>query len=159
MKIKAITRIVLLAVIATSIGGWALKEFGPAKAVAIGGDSKTTGAASRPDGVSVINFHGQKRCCTCLGIGNLTQKTLDQDFAAEEKAGKVHWDQINYDEPANAHFLNDYGLVSSTVVVTRWNNGKEEKWNRLDAVWDHVGDEPTFRSYIAQGVRDLLIQP
>lgn len=159
MNPKTIIRIVLLAVIAIAVGGWAMKEFGPAKAVVTNSESKATAAANRPDGVTVINFHGEKRCRTCIGIGNLARKTLDEEFAVEEKAGKVRWEHINYEEPVNAHFVKDYELVSSTVLVTLWKDGKEVKWNRLDAVWDHVGDEPTFRAYVSQGVRDLLNHP
>jgi hypothetical protein len=158
MNPKNITRIVLLGVIAIAIGGWAIKEFGPGKAVASGKENSAT-VATRPDGVTVINFHGNKRCRTCIGIGNLARKTLDEEFAAEEKAGKVRWEHINYDEPSNVHFVKDYELVSSTVLITLWKNGKEVKWNRLDGVWDHVGDEPVFRAYVASGVHDLLNQP
>jgi hypothetical protein len=150
MNAKPVIRIILLAVIGVAVGSWAMKEFGPAKAV--------TGTI-RPDGVTVINFHGEKRCRTCIGIGKLARKTLDGEFSNEQKAGEVHWEEINYDEPANAHFVKDYSLVSSTVLVTLWKNGKEVKWNRLDAVWDHVDDEAVFRTYIIQSVRELLDQP
>ncbi len=158
MNPKTIIRIILLGVIAIAVGSWAMKEFGPAKAVATNSESKATTESMRPDGVTVINFHGAKRCRTCIGIGDQARKTLDEEFAAEEKAGKVHWEHINYDEPANAHYVKDYELVSSTVVATLWKDGKEVKWNRLDGVWDHIGDDPTFRAYVAQGVRDLLNQ-
>lgn len=150
MNAKPAIRIMLLAVIGVAVGSWAMKEFGPAKAVT---------RAIRSDGVTVINFHGEKRCRTCVGIGELARKTIDDGFADEEKAGKVRWEKINYDEPANAHFVKDYSLVSSTVLVTLWKNGKEVKWNRLDAVWDLVGDEAAFKAYIVQNVRELLEQP
>jgi hypothetical protein len=151
MNAKSIIRMGLLTVIGIAVGSWAMKEFGPAQA--LGNAAKSM---PRADGVTVINFHGEKRCRTCIAIGKMARKTLDEEFAVEEKAGKVRWEQINYDEPANAHFVKDYSLVSSTVLVTLWKDGKEVKWTRLDAVWDHVGDEPVFRSYVAQGVRDLL---
>lgn len=162
MNPRTITRIVLLGVIAIAVGAWAMKEFGPSKTPATAGDNPTTGnataAATRPDGVTVINFHGDKRCRTCIGIGTLAKKTLDEEFADEVIAGKVHWEHINVDEAANAHYVKDYEIVSSTVLVTLWKDGKEVKWKRLDGVWDHIGDEPTFRAYVAQGVRDLLKQ-
>jgi len=148
MKSKTIIRIVLLAVIAVAVGGWAMKEFGPAKAVSPG--------VTRPDGVTVINFHGAKRCHTCIGIGELAKKTIDEDFVTELQSGQIHWEQLNYDEAPNVHYVKDYGLVSSTVLITLWKDGKEVKWNRLDAVWDHIGDPPVFRDYIAQSVRDLI---
>ena len=154
MSTKSIIRFVLLAVIAIAVGGWFMKEFGPANAA-----NNATDREIRPDGVTVINFHGEKRCRTCISIGNLARKTLDEEFAAEEKAGKVRWQQINYDEPANASYVKKYELVSSTILLTLWKDGKEVKWNRLDAVWDHVGDEPVFRTYVAQAVSDLLKLP
>lgn len=157
MNAKTITRIVLLGIVGSAVGAWAIKEFGPSSGT--DGDTKAAAAVIRADGVSVINFHGKKRCRTCIRIGDLAKKTVDEEFAAEEKAGKVRWEQLNYDEPANAQYVKEYELVSSTVLVTLWKDGKEVKWNRLDAVWDHVGDEPTFRAYVAQGVRDLLNQP
>lgn len=154
MNARTIARIVLLSVVTMAVGAWAVKEFGPAKAVAAAGGKDEP--QMLPDGVTVINFHGNKRCRTCIRIGDLARKTIDQEFAHEEKAGKVHWMHVNYEEPANAHHVKDYELVSSTVVITLWKDGREVKWNRLDGVWDHVGDESVFRAYLAQGVRELL---
>lgn len=156
MNSKAIIRIVLLAVIAVAIGGWVVKEFGSSGDVATNSESETAAEAAHPDGVTVVNFHGEKRCRTCIGIGELAKKTIDEEFAAEEKAGKLHWKHINYEESPNTRFVQDYELVSSTVVVSLWKDGKEVEWKRLDGVWDHVGDEPAFRTYIADNVRELL---
>lgn len=160
MKTKGIIRIVLLSVVAIAVGAWAMKEFGPAQlATTNGNQNSPSGAVTRPDGVTMISFHGAKRCRTCIKIGKLAKQTLDQEFAAQQQSGKIHWEVINYDEQANAHWVKDYKLVSSTVLVTLWKDGKEVEWQRLDAVWDHVGDEPKFRAYVAQGIRDLLNHP
>lgn len=133
MKPKTIIRIVLPAVIAIAVGGGAVKEFGPAGVVAGNGGSESTASVTRPDGLTVMNCHGEKRCRTCIGIGELARQTLDEEFAAEEKAGKVRWEQINFDQPANARFVKDYQLVSSTVLITLWKDGRQVEWNRLDA--------------------------
>ncbi len=159
MNSKQIARIVLLSVVAVAVGAWAMREFRSSTVEGTDGDLNSSAAFTRPDGVTVINFHGDKRCRTCIGIGKLAKQTVDEEFADEEKDDKVRWLQINYEEPSNAHFVKEYGLVSSTVVVTLWKDGKEVKWNRLDGVWDHFGDEPIFRAYVAQGVRELLNQP
>ena len=158
MNAKALTRTVLLAVVAITVGSWAIKEFGPAR-MATSGPAQTSAVLSRPDGVSVINFHGAQRCRTCIRIGDLAKKTVTEDFAAAGQAGKLHWEHIDYDEPANAHFVKDYELVSSTVVATLWKDGKEITWRRLDGVWNLVGDESAFRAYLAQNVRELLDKP
>lgn len=158
MNSKTITRIVLLAVITVAIGGWAVKEFAPSKEVVTNNENDATAKAIHPDGVTVINFHGQTRCRTCITIGDLAKKTIDEEFVAEEKNDKIRWAHINYEEAPNGHFVEDYELVSSTVVITLWKDGKEVKWNRLDGVWDYVSDEPAFRTYVAENVRELLPQ-
>ena len=74
-------------------------------------------------------------------------------------SGQIRWETLNYDEAANTHYVKDYGLVSSTILITLWKDGKEVKWNRLDGVWDHFGNDPAFRDYLTQNLRDLLKQP
>jgi hypothetical protein len=161
---KTIFRMMPLAAVAVVLGVWAAKEFGPTKVSDTGGNTAeqgTTTSAGRMhlDGVTVINFHGTLRCRTCLRIGELAKKTLDEDYAVAVKAGKVHWETVDYQEPANAHFVKDYELRGPTILISRWKNGKEVKWNRLDGIWDLVEDEPTFRAYVADVVRQLLEYP
>ena len=153
MNPKILTRIVLLAIVAAAIGGWAFKHFGA---------SAKTGAdvgITRPDGVTVIHFHGEKRCRSCIKISTLAEKTLARNFAEEMKAGDVRWEHINYEAPGNTHYVSDYQLVSSTIVATLWRDGKEVKWTMLDDVWNHLDDEAAFDAYLANGIRELTQQP
>ena len=164
MKPKTIIGLVVLAVIAVAVGVWVIKKSGPAKAIGIGEavarqGTNTSADRIRPDGVAVINFHGAMRCRTCLRIGELAKKTLDEEFTEAQKVGKVSWEHVNYQEPANAHFVKDYELGNPTILLTQWKDGKEVKWNRLDGVWDLVEDESTFRAYVAESVRQLLENP
>ena len=156
MNAKVIVRVVLLAVVAFAVGSWAVKEFGSTASAPDGTGNAGGIAAARSNGITVINFHGKKRCRTCLRIGELSRKTVEEEFAAEKDGGKVRWEEIDYEEPANAGNVGHYELVSSTVVVTLWMDGKEVKWIKLDGVWDHVDDEAAFRGYVAGGVRGLL---
>ena len=161
MNAKALVRMMLLAVVAIAVAAWARKECGPVASAVAHGDERASasgGAArTRPDGVSVILFHGEKRCRTCIRIGTLARDTLDEEFAEEEKAGTLHWAEINYDQPAHSHFVKGYELVSSTLVITRWKDGREEEWKRLDGVWDHVGDAAAYRAYLSQAVNEQLL--
>lgn len=160
MNPKSITRIVLLAVIALAIGGWAIKEFGTTNAAEkTAGESASAADFTRPDGVTVINFHGDTRCRTCVHIGYLASNTVDEYFAEAQQSGELHWEIINYDAPGNSHFVTDYELVSPTVVATLWKDGKEVKWERLDGVWEHLNDKLTFQTYVAHGVQELMDLP
>jgi len=157
MNAKTLTRIALLAIVAAAVGGWAFKEFGTAAKA--GADTDDGMNFTRPDGITVINFHGEKRCRSCIRIGTLAEKTLEQHFADDMRAGGLHWEHINYEAPGNTHYVNDYQLVSSTLVATLWRDGREVKWTELDGVWDHLNDEAAFDAYLAHGIRELKNQP
>jgi len=157
MNSKSITRIVLLGIVGLAIGGWAMKELGSEKPVSQA--TEATEGFTRPDGVTVINFHSDKRCRTCINIGNLARETVDEHFAGAMESGVMHWENINYATPENAHLVTEYELVSSIILITRWEDGKEKAWQRLDAVWDHRNDEPTFKSYVAREIETLMNLP
>ena len=160
MNPKSIIRIVLLAVVAMASGGWAIKQFGStgiAASTAAAGDPAA--AFTRPDGITVINFHGERRCLTCTNIGNLAKQTVESHFAEALESGEIRWEHINYEANGNGHYVTDYELVSATVVATRWQDGKEVDWSRLDGVWDHYNDEPAFAAYLTHGIRELSAAP
>lgn len=160
MNPKSITRIILLAVVALAIGGWAFKQLGAGSTAEANDPTGNPGAEfTRPDGVTVINFHGERRCRTCIHIGTLAEKTLTEHFAEALESGDVRWEHINYEANGNTHYVTDYELVSSTIVATCWKDGKEVKWTRLDGVWDHLNDEATFDAYLTSGIQELRNLP
>lgn len=147
-----LTRYALLALVAVSLGTWAVRTWRPAGA----GDSGAIVSESLPaDGVVVINFHGATRCATCQEIGKEAHALVEKDFASELQSGRMTWQVINFDEPANRHYVQDYGLVSSTVVVVRREHGRDATWRRLDAVWDHVFDAPAMNNYLRREITQV----
>ena len=151
MRSKLVIRLVLLGLVAIGIGRWAWTEFGPSTPV--------RAAIVRPDGVTVISLHGDKRCRTCLRISELAEDEIRQRFATEIREGRLHWDRLNYQTPGNEDLVPHYEIVSSTLVVSRWQNGEETGWQRLDEVWDLVGDEASYRDFIAARVATALDPP
>ena len=155
MNSATLVRAALLLVVAASLGTWVVKSLRDTPA------ATTTSAVSPSliaDGVAVINFHGTLRCPTCVGIGALSQKVIDEEFVAEKEEGRIAWSSIDFDKPENAHFKDDYDLASSNVVVVRREHGVDVGWKRLDDVWTHYGEEPVFRSYVHAAVAEALAQ-
>jgi hypothetical protein len=151
MKTKWILRVVLLSIVAVALGNWVVEL---ARSPGSGGGAPAD--VARADGVTVISFHGTKRCRTCLRIQELAKRTVDEEFAGEVGSGKVRWDEIDYEKAEHAHYVKRYELVSSTVIASRWKDGRETQWKLLDDVWEHVGNEDAFRAYLSQGVRELM---
>ena len=110
------------------------------------------------DKVVAQYFHGTTRCDTCRAIEAFTREALETGFNEELKTGRLEIQSINLDESANGHFVEDYQLTTRTVVISRFEDGKQEKWKRLDQVWNLVRDKKAFLNYVQTETRTLLEQ-
>jgi hypothetical protein len=151
MKLLQVVRILLLLLVAVSLGSWARRAFflDPPAAQA-----KTSRLPEQ--GVAVVNFHGTLRCASCLQIGELAERVVSTEFAAERDAGGLTFCSIDFDQPGNQHYRDDYDLSFSTVVIVRRAEGKDVGWNRLDDVWSLSEDEAAFGTYVRAAIVEAM---
>lgn len=145
---KTFTTAILLLFVIGSLAVMALRERGEARA-ASETPAATDAAAVSADTVSVTYFHGSKRCKTCMDIEARTKAAVEAAVASEIAEGRVLFRSVNVEEAANAHYVKDYGLTFSTVVVSRG-----DIHERLDNVWQLVRGTPeAFAENITDAVR------
>ncbi len=113
-------------------------------------------ATLAPDGVVVYYFHGNRRCRTCKGIQSAIQTTVNERFAAETASGELVFREVNIDEPSNAHFVQEFDLSSSSMVVVAKNGDKTVKWENCSQVWPLARDERALASYAEKQIRSYL---
>lgn len=102
-------------------------------------------------------FHSTQRCRTCLKIERLAEEALRELFAEAFDEGALEWRAVNMEQPANEHYVQDYQLVASSLVLVDMHEGKERAWTYMDKVWQYVhGDEATFKQYVAEQAREYL---
>lgn len=106
--------------------------------------------------VKVIYFTTDVRCVSCLKIEELTRRTVETQFASQLQDGSLIFQLINVDRPNNAHFIEEYQLVSKTVVVAEFEKGVQEEWVNLQDVWLKFNDEEEFESYVSEAISALL---
>ena len=145
-----VTRYGLLALVVVSLAVWGRRTFSPAPMA--GG-----GAVLPADGIVVVNFHAAIRCNGCREIDRETQAVLKSDFSAALESGRMGHAVINFEVPANQHFIQDYGLTTSTVVLVRRKEGQDIAWDRLDAVWNHLYDGPAMREYLKERISRITV--
>ena len=104
----------------------------------------------------MLALHGDKRCRTCIRISDLAREEIEKSFAAELADGRLHWESLNYEQPEHRELAKHYELVSSTIVLSRWQDGAETDWKKLDEVWDLIGDEARYRKFIDERVAAML---
>jgi hypothetical protein len=128
-----------------------------AEAASASGVAATTSqAATATDRVVVYYFHGKARCRTCLGIQASIEKTIAERFGAETASSALSFQEVNIDAPENKHFIQEFNLSSSSMVVTA-NKGKSMlKWENCDKVWEHAHDPIALADYTEKQIRTYL---
>ncbi len=109
-----------------------------------------------PDSVVVYYFHGNRRCRTCVGIQRAIQTTVAERFASETASGVLVLREVNIDEPDNAHFIKEFQLSSSSMVVVARRGEATVKWENCGEVWPLAHEEAALAAYAEKQIRNYL---
>jgi hypothetical protein len=101
-------------------------------------------------------FHATMRCPTCLSIENGARDAIERAFPAPLAAGTLVWRSLDMEEPGNEHFVTEFELTASSLVLVREEGGQMVQWRNLPEVWDLVGDGARFEAYVTNNARELL---
>lgn len=167
MNTKTIATAALLAFVAVSVGYLIVSEATTDRPKTAAADeaapahASTAPTAAPPpapaqDKVIAYYFHNTKRCATCLKIEQLAEEALRERFADAFESGRLQWRELNMEKPANARFVEEYQLVASSVVLVDVENGERRNWEKMDKIWELVGDEAAFKHYIADQAQAYL---
>jgi hypothetical protein len=153
-KTSRMTSIVALAVLV-------LASFSLGVAAEISGDASSetaveSGATGIATDVVLYYFHGTRRCNTCRSIEAYAQEAVEDKFNDALRAGTLKWTVLNTDESENAHFVKDFGLVSSSLVVVQFEGGEVVRHEILQDAWTLVRDKPRFIAYVQKSVGEYL---
>jgi hypothetical protein len=106
--------------------------------------------------VVLYYFHGAKRCKTCRSIESYARTAVEGKFGEALQSGALTWKVVNIDEPENEHFLTDFDLVGSSLVLVEMDGGEVARHEVLQEVWTLVRDEPRFVEYVQSSVGEYL---
>ena len=165
MKAKSMVNVVLLAFVGVSVAyliiqGFSSKpavqsESGPMRVASpvseTPGDAEPTSAeAGQRTGHKLIAyyFHRTQRCRKCLTMEAYAEEALKEAFPQALQAGELEWHAVNVEEPAHEHFVEDYELTASALVLVDTQAGEQKEWRNLERVWELVGDELEFKVYV-----------
>jgi hypothetical protein len=141
----------LLAFVLVSVG-FALGKEMTLRRQAPAAGAPPSGAAG--DRVIVYYVHTTFRCVTCNEIERLAKALVETEFAGELRAGRIEWKAVNFQQ--DEALAKRYEVASSCVVVVKMRGGKEAGYQRLDEVWTHYQDPPSFNAYVGGAIRRYL---
>ena len=113
----------------------------------------SSGPAKR---VTAYYFHGTARCRTCLAIENTAREVLERELAEDFSRGAIRWRAIDYEQPEHEHFAKEFELTGATLVLAKEAAGRTERWDKLERVWELIGDEARFGDYVLGEARGYL---
>ncbi len=157
MTARSLVRGALLLFVAASVAALAVKEFRQAASRPEGSRPPGGIAGGAPGrGVIAYYFAGNVRCASCRKIEALSRKAVADGFPRETAGGRVRFLVVNVDEPGNRHFVEDYRLDGSALVLVETRDGKPGAWKKLPDVWTLLDDEPRFLEYVRGNVASGL---
>ena len=157
MRAKQVLTILLLVFVVGSLAYMVVKENKSESSTDQTANSKELPATAEQDTrLIVYYFHGDMRCATCHKLESYAKEALDTNFSDAIASGSIIWKPVNVDKPENKHFIQDYELVTKSVVLSRIADGKETEWENLDQIWQKVADKNAYLQYINDGIVKFL---
>lgn len=65
---------------------------------------------------NVYYFHGKQRCKTCIAVGDLTKKTIEEAFANDDK---VKFIEVNTSEKEFADLVERYEVSWNALIIAK----------------------------------------
>lgn len=144
---RAAPIVVEVCVVVLAISLWSVTTVGMAEEAATAADE---------DEVVAFYFHGDFRCTTCRTIEAYAAEAVNGGFADQIASGSLEWRVVNVERPENKHFIEDFQLVTRSVVLAEYHDGKVVRWQNLDKVWQLVRDKDRFVSYVQNELGGFL---
>jgi hypothetical protein len=156
--IKAVVNAVLIAFIIVSIGYAAFKATNVQKKTLKGPVAVIATPDAEKPKVMLYYLHATGRCSRCIAMEKYSKEAVDMYFQSEVQSGALEFRTINFDEPENTHYVQDYQLVTKSLVITLVKGGKEQKYENLKGIWENAGNQEAFHRYVKTNVEKYLAE-
>jgi hypothetical protein len=146
IKMKKIKKFAALAMIAFALVslGIAARDVARAKYSAASAAGTPKGPGDR-DGYYAVLFRGSSFCPTCDIMEEQTNRLMAGDSSARDYTFKV----VNFELPGNEHYLFDYDLYTTTIVLIEQRGDLSVRWKNLQDSWEKAEKTNDFGAYLA----------
>jgi len=101
-------------------------------------------------------FTGKVRCSSCRKIEAVSRETIEKSFPKELACNQLRFLVVNVDQPEHRHFVEEYQLESSSLVLVEMRDGKPANWKNLSDVWTLVENDSKLEKYVREEVASRL---
>ncbi len=108
----------------------------------------TTSTNSTVQLVEMYHFHGDHQCVSCIAVGDLAEKTVNENFRDELASGRLVFAHVNYDVPENTVLATKYNVTGSSLWIGVYDNNGFHKQQNMD-VWYLTDDKEAYEVYLS----------
>lgn len=109
------------------------------------------------DYVEVLYFHGKQRCKTCIAIEKYAKEVVAEDFAKEQKNGRVVFKVVDISTSDGERIAKSYRVTWSSLYVNGWKKGKETRKDMTAFAFKNArSDTDKFKKGVSATIRKLL---
>jgi len=108
-----------------------------------------------PANITLIKFHGNQQCTSCVNLGKFANSTANKYFKAEVEQGRVRYLDINVEaDPTNPLVVKYAPTHASLYAITY--NSTGEHFEELAQAWYYTGDEAAYSDYLKAEISNRL---
>lgn len=156
VKPKAIIRALLLLFVVGSLAYVVVRDAGDTNDAADDPDELVLAVEGVEPDVVVYFFDGDFKCASCEMIEAYTLEAMNTLFSDELASGALSYRKHNTDRPRHAHFIDEYRLITKSLVMVERENGEQVRWKNLDKIWDLSYDKAKFLEYVRANTQEYL---
>jgi len=146
--LKTIGIILVMIVISIAVSGCSKRE-------TTIDDNNSQSVITAAEKIEVVHFHATEQCVSCIAVGRLAKKTIEDKFPSELENGTITFRDINLDLPENKETVAKYQASGSSLFVNAIAGGKDNI--EEDAtVWRLISNESQYISYFEKKLNSLL---
>lgn len=105
--------------------------------------------------VEVYHFHGNQQCPSCIAVGDLAEKTVNENFRDELASGRLVFAHVNYDLFENSALAKKYGVTGSSLWIGVYNATGFYKEQDIK-VWYLIDDPDAYSTYLSGIINQRL---
>ncbi len=104
--------------------------------------------------IEVVHFHGTRQCWSCIKVGELALKTIEEEFPGEYESGEITFLDVNGELVENVDIVEKYQARGSSIFVNKIINGEDNIEEDI-AVWRLIYNEKEFIEYFKNKLSNI----
>ncbi len=113
------------------------------------------GQAAGAVNLTLIKFHGNSQCTSCINLGKFAQATLEKNYAKELASGQIRYLDINAEADWQNELVQEYRPTHASLYLLVQRDS-DKSFEELRESWYYTGDQAAYERYLVGVINSRL---